>query len=218
METRAERALALIREGYPAKEIVEILGYANITCVFNLAKSHGLKVAKAHDGLHEQMRRYKAEGHSHKEVAEHFCVSLQTAHNICKGISPQQSTPPRPKGDLHRCPVCGTITDNPKYCSDKCRKRANYIIQNTRRRAKIKNALIDEDITLFRLFERDNGRCHICGGRCDWEDRGEKNGRFYPGGNYPTIDHVTPLAKGGKHSWNNVKLAHHSCNSAKGAR
>ena len=34
--------------------------------------------------------------------------------------------------------------------------------------------------------------------------------------NYPTIDHVMPLAKGGMHSWDNVRLAHHGCNSAKG--
>ena len=44
------------------------------------------------------------------------------------------------------------------------------------------------------------------------------NNRFICGNNYPTIDHVIPLAKGGMHSWDNVRLAHHNCNSIKGDR
>lgn len=217
MNGRAEQALFLIEEGHTAHEIVNLCGYANISCVFNLAKNHGLKVAKAHGQTHEEMRKYKAEGHTMQEVADKFGVAKGTAQLICKGIAPQKSPPPKNKSGLHRCPYCGAITDRPKYCSDLCRKRANYIIQNTRRRAKINNALIDKDITLRKLFERDNGKCHICGGVCDWADYGEKNSRFVAGKSYPTIDHIKPLSKGGSHSWGNVKLAHFGCNSAKGA-
>lgn len=35
------------------------------------------------------------------------------------------------------------------------------------------------------------------------------------GKTYPSIDHVFPLSKGGLHSWDNVKLAHHYCNTIK---
>ena len=93
--SRAENALFLIREGYTANEIVEACGYANISCVFNLAKKHGLKVAKAHSKLHAKMRAYKAEGHSASEVAEHFGVSEGSAQQICKGIAPQKTRPPK---------------------------------------------------------------------------------------------------------------------------
>jgi 5-methylcytosine-specific restriction endonuclease McrA len=31
----------------------------------------------------------------------------------------------------------------------------------------------------------------------------------------PTVDHIIPLAKGGTHTWDNVQLAHWSCNSDK---
>jgi 5-methylcytosine-specific restriction endonuclease McrA len=31
----------------------------------------------------------------------------------------------------------------------------------------------------------------------------------------PTVDHVIPITKGGKHEWENVKLAHRSCNARK---
>jgi len=33
---------------------------------------------------------------------------------------------------------------------------------------------------------------------------------------YPSIEHVIPIAKGGKHTWDNVKLAHRKCNMEKG--
>ena len=101
--------------------------------------------------------------------------------------------------------------------SDICRVRANSLVWNTRRRTKLQDALVDNDITLYDLFERDGGRCHLCGGLCDWKDHGYKNNHFVAGKNYPTIDHVVPLVLGGEHSWSNVKLAHFSCNSAKGA-
>lgn len=38
------------------------------------------------------------------------------------------------------------------------------------------------------------------------------------GDNYPSVDHIVPLAKGGLHSWDNVQLAHFKCNTLKGAR
>ena len=41
----------------------------------------------------EQMRQYKAQGCTHKEVAEAFGVSLQTCWKVCKGIAPQPIKP-----------------------------------------------------------------------------------------------------------------------------
>lgn len=327
-EERCVKALKLINEGYTAQEIVKICGYGNETSVYSLAKSHGLKVAKACEKKHEAMRSYKAEGHSHKEVAEKFGVAEATSVQICKGIAPQKAKPPkdgykspnkgilqdidnvkriineRAKGfeyagnytgsngsvdlrckkcghvhthswwgirhkgatlcpncqkkerqereaeekkkreaerekqrinaerkkrgeqaikllkhakRLHRCPVCGTITDNKIYCSQKCYAKAHERTKDANRRKKIKNAIIDKDISLEKLYKRDNGICSICGGKCDWSDHQYRGRYFIVGKTYPTIDHVIPLAKGGTHSWDNVKLAHHSCNTAKGA-
>ena len=46
-----------------------------------------------------------------------------------------------------------------------------------------------------------------------------KRGRYFiVGKNYPSIDHIVPLSWGGLHSWANVQLAHHGCNTAKGAK
>ena len=41
----------------------------------------------------EQMRQYKADGHTSKEVAQKYGVSERYARRICKGIAPQGQDP-----------------------------------------------------------------------------------------------------------------------------
>lgn len=93
-------------------------------------------------------------------------------------------------------------------CSDECGRR----LANRRKDKRIaKDKMIDKDITLGKLYERDNGICHLCGGLCDWND--EPN---HIDSKYPSIDHLIPIANGGEHSWDNVKLAHWYCNTLRG--
>ena len=66
-----------------------------------------------------------------------------------------------------------------------------------------------------------NEKKELCGQKCDYadfEERVSKNGYHYilVGGEYPSIDHVVPLSKGGTHTWDNVHLAHKRCNMVKG--
>lgn len=49
----------------------------------------------------------------------------------------------------------------------------------------------------------------------DSEDYTVDGDVFIAGNWYPSIDHVIPISKGGRHSWDNVKLAHRLCNSVK---
>jgi len=118
----------------------------------------------------------------------------------------------------HPCPVCGSMTTRQKYCSDKCRSKANNSTKEARRRKKLAAVTVDKDITVMGLFRRDAGVCHICGGKCNAEDFTVIDGTFIAGDWYPSIDHVVPLIKGGIHSWDNVKLAHRRCNSRKGGK
>lgn len=119
---------------------------------------------------------------------------------------------------LHFCPVCGMPTDRPVYCSDRCSKKAMNHRGEVGRRLKIRTAMVDNDISLDGLFRRDGGVCAICGEPCDYSDHEERDGFFIVGDNYPSVDHIVPLAKGGLHSWDNVQLAHFKCNTLKGAR
>lgn len=113
-----------------------------------------------------------------------------------------------------QCRECGTFfIGRTQYCSQECRRRhINRKHDKRLNRAK----RIDKSISLKKLYKRDNGICWICGGRCDYGDyRRDKDGNFIVGFNYPSIDHVYPLSRGGTHEWSNVKLAHHYCNTLK---
>lgn len=75
----------------------------------------------------------------------------------------------------------------------------------------------ERGITIEKLIERDGARCHICGCVTDKSDeRYTPEGYHVCGKKYPTIDHVVPMSKGGSHTWDNVRVACHKCNSVKG--
>lgn len=78
-----------------------------------------------------------------------------------------------------------------------------------KRRALMKNAtVVDAMIDIETLYKRDNGLCGLCGNKVNHKLR-------WPNLMCATIDHIVPLTKGGEHSWTNVVLAHHKCNSLK---
>lgn len=125
------------------------------------------------------------------------------------------------KIETKECTECGkefeTHIKNKVTCSKECsRKRANRLRSDYHSNRYNEDNYIDRDISLERLYQRDEGICYICGGACDYEDYSvDGNGYFTAGPNYPSIDHILPIARGGMHSWDNVKLAHHYCNSLK---
>ena len=106
------------------------------------------------------------------------------------------------------------------YCSSKCLSRyyKTGTINDRLRRFGRANEYRDV-IPLDEVIERDNGICYICGCKTDKADSyTDANGYFVCGDTYPTRDHVIPVAKGGTHTWDNVRLACHKCNSIKNDR
>lgn len=91
--------------------------------------------------------------------------------------------------------------------------RARSALAKAKRRAHI--ATGDPGITLRALYDRDGGRCQLCGGLCDYDDFILRDGVTVVGNLYPSIDHVVPLSRGGSHTWDNVQLAHKGCNCIK---
>ena len=116
---------------------------------------------------------------------------------------------------MKTCEVCGGLffSSTRKYCSDECSKKVLNGRYNAKKRIRNKNALTEESktINVKRLYERDNGICWICGGRCDIGADSNAN-------EYPSIDHVVPVSMGGKDEWSNIKLAHRICNSRRGTK
>ena len=147
----------------------------------------------------ERDARIKAEQRAMKEAE---LISRQTeerlAIHICKNCGQEYS-------------IGATGYNSTKYCSEKCMKRWAMRVKNDRRIKKLKTRRHDTDITLEKLFRRDGGVCYLCGKKCDWTDVVGGNASD----NYPSIDHVIPVAKGGTHTWDNIKLAHRLCNTLK---
>lgn len=60
-----------------------------------------------------------------------------------------------------------------------------------------------------------DGICYLCGEPVDPANCAWINGAFVTGWRYPTLDHVVPILRGGKHEADNVRLAHKWCNTVK---
>ena len=123
---------------------------------------------------------------------------------------------PRPKlaGNCVHCaePFLGKA--GRRYCSQSCVNAAS----NRRRTADGRKA---EHSALRRamergakvqggrrtqVLERDQWMCHLC-------DKPTNREATYPAPDYPVIDHVIPLARGGEHGPSNWRTAHNRCNS-----
>lgn len=150
-----------------------------------------------------------------RECKEHFASITKKAKKLEQEKAKAKQTEELRVKRTKVCVVCGKEFvggAGRRTCSDRCRKKYG----NRKKDKRISRSIIDDrDITLESLFKRDKGICHICGKPCDYEDYTVDGDVFIAGNWYPSIDHVVPVSKGGRHSWKNVKLAHRLCNSVK---
>lgn len=107
--------------------------------------------------------------------------------------------------NINICDVCGAIVFRRKRCA-KCAKATD----NARHDKRLyRNGKPDLSVTLEKVYERDHGICRICNSFIIF-------GNDTNAGNYPSIDHIKPLSKGGLHRWDNVQLVCRKCNWEKG--
>lgn len=113
-----------------------------------------------------------------------------------------------------KCVVCGKeylpgrvggIT-----CSDTCRGDLARIERNKRYKKLRAIGRFDQSVTLKAVYKKYNGKCQMCGKETVFLDDWKSN-------DYPSIDHIIPLSKGGVHEWENVQLLCRECNCKKGA-
>lgn len=119
-----------------------------------------------------------------------------------------------------KCVICGNEFHNSderrKTCSSECAqilRESNHGLKRFRHKG---GAIKDYGITLMRVYERDNGRCWICGRQTNFDDiKYTPDGHKYCGDTHPVKDHLIPLSYGGDESWENIRLACWRCNKNK---
>lgn len=158
----------------------------------------------------------RRERHGHTPMREHKEKLARQRAETKKRIEKERKAKIKTK----ECAECGqpfeTMRPNQLTCSTECsRLRRNRLSWQYEEKRYNNTNVIDKDISVKVLYKRDKGICYICGGKCDFDDNYKVNGHFTVGPSYPSIDHLIPLARGGMHAWDNVKLAHHLCNTKK---
>jgi hypothetical protein len=69
-----------------------------------------------------------------------------------------------------------------------------------------------EPINVFKVFDRDKWKCHICGVKTPKDKRGTIEL------NAPELDHIITFAEGGDHTYNNVACCCRKCNADKNSK
>lgn len=84
------------------------------------------------------------------------------------------------------------------------RRRANYELRRARKKT---NGPVEKFLNV-EVFERDDWLCGLCGEPVDKD-------LAWPDPMSASLDHITPLSRGGAHTLDNVQLAHLACNIRK---
>lgn len=224
---KAERINKVVHDNAPDFEYVG--GYTNgegtvlLRCkkCGNIETRAWITVRHAHlgtklrcDACEEEKRQaYKAEKKAAKEQqrAEVRRLRAEAAAKTRYERSIKQVT-------FSVCKECGGVFvpehGNQVYCSEACARRKVNKQHKDKRLSRI--IVVDRDIEIHELAKRCGDVCALCGKAVDWNDFEVRGQAFIAGDNYPSIDHIVPVAHEGRHEWGNVQIAHRRCNYLKG--
>ena len=215
----------LYAEGYSTIRIGKLLG-CSYTTVNRRLKANGVDVRKrslAELNADEIVALYES-GMSMRQIDIDNGWSVGTTSKYLRklGLAPGKNGKYSVTTIKRTCPGCGTefVTHNPDkmFCTKLCCSRNRTTRKTDKRRMRSSKAY-KKDIPLRKLYQRDGGTCYLCGRATSFDDYTVNvDGYVVLGESYPTRDHVVPLAAGGEHTWENVKLACFKCNSLKGAK
>lgn len=132
------------------------------------------------------------------------------AEKIAKRIRDREKAVPKTPRACHECGAIFTPDygdKRRKFCSHKCMRKSTRRNAEHVWRQRIRNNA-GEVVHKWQIILRDGGKCQICG-------RKVALSKEVPHPLSPTLDHIIPLSKGGKHDPKNVRLAHFVCNLKK---
>ena len=219
-----QKAIDIVRSGGTICEAALATGYGR-DYVRQLCAKAGIRFSTKKYNENEIINMFK-NGYAVKNIATKLNIkSLTTVRNVLKknGIATKKKKIPI-SYETRYCKFCNKDfsvhpNHNKIYCSSKCERSAHQHTNDLRRRGLLSSAIIDQDITLRAVANRDQNICYLCGMPVNWNDyKLNEKGKKIVHAKYPSIDHVLALSNGGMHSWDNVKLAHIGCNAAKGVK
>ena len=223
-ESARQQALKILQNGGSLDEAARATGYGR-DYVRQLGAQNGIRFSKRH-ATNKEIAHDFLDGMTIPDLVKKYHYASSTsiyAALKAEGIPSHRKKVKETVADEERiCIECETSffchpNSNQIFCSRACQKKNSHMRHDVARRSRKSAAIIDRGITLQKVCNRDRCQCYLCGQSIDWEDYKIINGKKYAGKRYPSIDHVVPLIHGGSHQWDNVRLAHLSCNSAKGA-
>ena len=106
------------------------------------------------------------------------------------------------------------IRDSARYEKDKPKRLELASEHSQLRRARKAKVIRERGISRLALRKLFGDNCYYCGVLMDFTPA--KDRKFKK--NHASIEHLVPLSKGGNHTWENVVLACHSCNTQKNAK
>lgn len=104
------------------------------------------------------------------------------------------------------------IRERERLRSQTPKRRALSAARTAVRRARIAGVRVDSGVTRDNLRAQYGDDCFYCAGAMSFQRR-RKGDPFTP--DLATIEHVSPIALGGSHTWDNVVLACWTCNISK---
>jgi len=113
-----------------------------------------------------------------------------------------------------RCPSCRNsrlkcrVADCERMVHARKMCRRHYGAEHGSDYRAMRRAAFVKKVDREKVFKSDGYKCHICGRRTDPALK-------FPHPRSPTIDHLIPLARGGKHEPENCRTACFQCNSRK---
>lgn len=148
-------------------------------------------------------------------------LRIANAHRVRYAVLRGRPKPEPKQPVLRYCPDCQTALGKREIRCGPCRevarlkvlrecpsRRADKARRKAMRRGKCDGA---ERFDPLEVLARDGWRCHICGVGTPKRLRGTFHDRA------PELDHIVPLAVGGKHTRQNTACACRKCNIEKGS-
>jgi len=191
----------------PSTKPCDVLG------CWKLARSNGAPYCESHYG---RIRRTGELGPSEPIVSFLHCLYCGKDAGGKKFCDQRCGTRHRRGVPVFKaCICCGHMFEplnkgiDKKCCSDECERIRKQDISDSRRC--VSSMTKDGRSIRYLVFARDNWTCKICNEPVNRKAR-------WPEPDYPTIDHIHPVSRGGSHELDNLQCAHATCNLKKHAK